>query len=63
MAFKEKYHFLNIGVHSKDPMRKVFASCLHFNFKSLEYVWSMKGDHQKLSDILDGVVSEDYSVV
>ena len=63
MAFKEKYHFLNIGVHSKDPMRKVFSSCLHFNFKTQGYVWSMKGDTQKLRAVLDGVVSEDYSVV
>lgn len=62
-AFKEKYHFLNIGIHRKDPIRNVFASCLKFNFKTLGYVWSRKGGRPKLNDILDGVIQEDYSVV
>lgn len=63
LAHSEKYHYLAIGIHERDPLAKLFTKYLHFTFNSLGYIVSLKGNYNKIIKILNGVLFEDYSLV
>ncbi len=63
LAYKNKYHFLNIGIHEKDPVRKIFSKQAKFTFKSSGYICSLKGNRDKVESILQGIQYEDFSMV
>jgi hypothetical protein len=63
VSFKERYHFLAIGVHEKDPLAKRFVSYPKFIFKSLGFVVSFKRGNDEINRLMREVPYEDYSLV
>jgi hypothetical protein len=63
LAFKEKFHFVSIGLHEKDPLQKCFTSFYKFEFTSLGYIASLKNNKSLIDEIIAGIPFEDYSLV
>jgi hypothetical protein len=63
LAFQERYCYLTVGIHEKDPLSKHFKKHIHFTFLSEGYLVSLHGNSAKVSKILSGVLYEDYSLV
>jgi hypothetical protein len=63
LAYRNKYVYINIGIHEKDPAQKTFSKYPHFKFKTIGYVFSLKGSENKINSIIEGVPFEDYSLV
>jgi hypothetical protein len=63
LCFKDKYCFLSVGIHDKDPSASFFRRYLHFTFNSLGYISSLKNDNDKVRNITWGIVYEDYSLI
>jgi N-acetylglutamate synthase-like GNAT family acetyltransferase len=63
LAFLEKYCYLTVGIHEKDPLVRFFDKYLHFTFKSMGFILSMQGNTDKVNRICNGVLFEDYSLV
>jgi GNAT superfamily N-acetyltransferase len=60
---EERYHFLAIGVHEKDPLGKRFVRYPKFVFKSMGFVVSLKRGNDEVLRLMRGVPYEDYSLV
>jgi hypothetical protein len=63
-AFNHNFHFLTIAVDDKDGILKKFIkpmSC--FNFRSHQFITSLKGNNELLHTIRDHLNYEDYSLV
>lgn len=63
LCFIEKYCFLAIGIHEKDPLKQLFTKYLHFTFNSVGFITSLEKTKDKVHTILDGVLFEDYSLI
>jgi len=63
LAFRERYCYLTVGIHERDPLARLFSKYLHFTFQSLGFILSMHGNNEKINKILKGVLYEDYSLV
>ncbi len=63
VSFEERYHFLVIGVHEKDPLAKRFVKYPKFIFKSLGFVVSLKRGNDEIDRLMREVPYEDYSLV
>jgi GNAT superfamily N-acetyltransferase len=63
LAYEKKYTFLSIGIHQKDPLSKVFSRYPKFIFKSMGFLASLKGNNEKINNIIRGIPFEDYSLV
>jgi len=63
IAYLEKYCYLTIGIHEKDPVARFFVKYLHFTFQSLGFILSMHGNREKINNILNGILFEDYSLI
>jgi len=63
MAYEEKYSFLVIGVHEKDPLGKILKKYPKFTFKSLGMITSLKKRNDEIQKLLQGIPFEDYSLV
>jgi predicted N-acetyltransferase YhbS len=62
-ARKDDYHFLTIGIHEKNPLKKLFSGYLHFTLHSNLYVGSLKNNQSAIEPILKGIPFFDYSRV
>jgi GNAT superfamily N-acetyltransferase len=63
MAFKDRYHFLAIGLHEADPLGSRLAKFPKFIFKSLGFVVGLQSGHDELVKLTKSVPYEDYSLV
>jgi GNAT superfamily N-acetyltransferase len=63
VAFKRNYHFLSLGVHENDPLRKLFTRYPKFTFKSMGFVVNLKRENNEMQHVINGVPFEDYSLV
>ena len=63
ICFNEKYCFLSVGIHEKDPLSSFFRKYLHFTFNSLGFIASLNNDNEKIHSITEGIVFEDYSLI
>lgn len=63
ICFDERYHFLAIGVHEKDPLAKRLARYPKFIFKSLGFVVSLKRRNDEVLRLTRRIPYEDYSLV
>jgi hypothetical protein len=62
-AFEQKVHFLAIGLHERDPLRRRLARFPKFTFKSLGFVIGLRRDNDALARLALRVPYEDYSLV
>ncbi len=60
---RKKYHFVALGLHSKDPVSKIMNRFLKFTFYSQGYITSLKNSRKLIDEIINGVPFEDYSLV
>jgi len=63
IACEKKYHFLTVGIHEKNPWKKVFATSMKFSLHSNLFVMSMKNDKDRIDMVLNGIPFLDYSLV
>ena len=63
ICFKEKYCFLSVGIHEKDPLTSFFRQYLHFTFNSLGFIASLSNDDEKIQIGTTGIAYEDYSLI
>ncbi|MFZ4633301.1 MAG: GNAT family N-acetyltransferase [Saprospiraceae bacterium] len=63
IAAAEKHHFLSIGVQEQDPVRAVLGSIRHIPFTSNGFVTSLKNMQEKIQNMREGLVFEDFSLV
>jgi hypothetical protein len=63
LAFRDRYCYLTVGIHERDPLVRFFNKYLHFTFLSLGFILSMHGNDEKINKIFRGVLFEDYSLV
>lgn len=63
IAYEKQYHFLTIGIHEKNPWKKVLIQYPKFNLQSRLYVTSMTNDKGLIDQVLGGVPFLDYSLV
>jgi ribosomal protein S18 acetylase RimI-like enzyme len=63
IAYEKQYHFLTIGIHEKNPWKKVFANCLKFNVQSNLFVANLIDDKDVTDQLVNGVSLFDYSLV
>jgi hypothetical protein len=63
ICLREKYCFLSIGIHEKDPLNKIFSQYLHFTFHSLGFIASLSKDNEKIQNCMAGIAYEDYSLI
>jgi hypothetical protein len=63
IAYENKFSFLAVGIHEKDPFLKIFSGYPKFTFKSMGFVTSLKDKKEKIKSILSGIPFEDYSLV
>jgi hypothetical protein len=67
-AFRERYTFVTVGVHERDPMRFMVSGVPRYAFKSIVRVATFAGpnvgkDSALINDILSGVPMEDFAIV
>jgi GNAT superfamily N-acetyltransferase len=62
-AFEEKYHFVAIGLHERDPLGARLAGRAKFTFKSLGFVAGLKRVQGDLDALTRRIPYEDYSLV
>ncbi|MGC3946023.1 MAG: hypothetical protein QM762_16135 [Chryseolinea sp.] len=63
IASSGQYHFVSIGVHTKNPIQLCLKNLNKFTFKSRGFIASLKGNDSLLQDIICGVPARDYSLV
>jgi hypothetical protein len=63
ICFKERYCFLSVGIHEKDPLNSFFSQYLHFTFHSLGFMASLTKDNEKIQNCMEGIAYEDYSLI
>jgi hypothetical protein len=63
LAYQQRFHFLSLGLHTKDPLIHFFKSWFSFPFLSQGFVASAKGNNGLLRDIGEGLPFNDYSLV
>jgi hypothetical protein len=57
------YHFLTVGVHERNPLKKLFSKQLHFTVHSNLYTGSLQNKQSSIEPVLKGVPFFDYSRV
>jgi hypothetical protein len=62
-AHKRNFHFVSLGIHSKDPMNSIMMRFRKFTFFSQGYIVSLKNDQKLIDEIINGIPFEDYSLV
>lgn len=63
IAFESNFHFLAVGIHERNPWRKILSGLQKFTFKSNMYISSMVNDKVLVDKVLSGALLEDYSLV
>jgi N-acetylglutamate synthase-like GNAT family acetyltransferase len=63
LTHKKNYHFISIGIHSKDPINNIMDRFRKFTFYSQGYITSLKNNQNLIDDIINGIPFEDYSLV
>jgi hypothetical protein len=63
LTHKKNYHFVSIGIHSKDPINIIMNRFRKFTFYSQGYITSLKNNQNLIDDIINGIPFEDYSLV
>jgi hypothetical protein len=63
ICFKERYCFLTVGIHEKDPLNSFFSQYLHFTFHSLGFMASLSKKDEKIQNCMTGTAYEDYSLI
>ncbi len=63
ICFSEKYCFLSVGIHEKDPLNSFFSQYLHFTFHSLGFIASLSKNNEKIQNCIAGIAYEDYSLI
>lgn len=63
LAYQQQFHFLSLGLHTKDPLIPYFKSWFKFTFLSHGFVTSVKGNKDLLRNISEGLPFKDYSLV
>ena len=63
MAFREKYTFLSIGLHERDPLIPYLKKIPKITFVSNGILGSLQGNEGRIEGMMDGVFFEDYSLV
>jgi len=62
VVLEQNYHFLTIGVHEKDPLRKRLTKYPKFNYKSMGFAVSLKRGTNGLLRLRQGIPYVDYSL-
>jgi ribosomal protein S18 acetylase RimI-like enzyme len=62
-AFQQRYSFVSVGVHERDPLRRLFRFMPRYSFVSHALVTSLRGERGSLDGILSGVAMEDFALV
>ena len=60
LAYKQKYHFLCLGLHEKDPMLPYSRKLPGLKVDVLGYISSLSGRRLNFDDLLDGLLFEDH---
>ena len=62
-AFHQKYSFVAIGIHERDPLKFLVRGLLRFTFVSHGFAASLRNDRDSLAKIVSGIPMEDYALV
>lgn len=60
IAATEKYHFLSVGVHQRDPLQKIFKSFRHLRFTANGFI--IIKDEAKIKTYTEGILFEDFTI-
>jgi len=61
-AFRKRFTFLVLGVHERDPLRRLFQGMPGFTFPSLAFATSLTAP-ERLEELARGIPYEDYALV
>jgi hypothetical protein len=61
-AFREKYSFVVIGMHERDPLRFLVHGLPKFTFVSHGFVTSLRHDRALLAIVVSGIPMEDFAL-
>jgi hypothetical protein len=61
-AFRHEFSFLMLGLHERDPLRRLVRRIPRFTFSSLALATSL-GDPSGLKNRVAGIPFEDYTLV
>lgn len=68
VAFLERYTFVTLGLHERDPLRFMVSRVPRYDFKSTVYVTTLAGPQVEknitlIDDIVSGIPMEDFAIV
>jgi predicted N-acetyltransferase YhbS len=63
LAYQQQFHFLSLGLHTKDPLIHFFKSWFKFTFLSNGFITSAQGNKDLLRNISRGLPYNDFSLV
>lgn len=59
LAARQRYHFLSVGLHEKDPLLHLFKSFIHVPFTARGFI--IIKDEAKIKTYTEGVIFEDFT--